>query len=122
MQLGDVLCREEEVRGGNRRTPQGRRNRPQLLPGLADIGAKRWPTWDVTTRPFRATKFSCSIRRPQRSDAEILGYLDYVKRQPRKALEYWTSFLDNNPDSLPVLTMTAWLLATDPDPARPQRW
>ena len=52
----------------------------------------------------------------QRSDRK-LGYLYYVKRQPRKALEYWTSFLDNNPDSLPVLTMTAWLLATDPDAA-----
>ncbi len=48
---------------------------------------------------------------------ETLGYLYYAKRQPRKALEYWTSFLDNSPDSLPVLTMTAWLLATDPDPA-----
>ncbi len=48
---------------------------------------------------------------------EALGYLYYVKRQPQKALEYWTSFLDNHPDSLPVLTMTAWLLATDPNDA-----
>ena len=52
-----------------------------------------------------------------RKATETLGYLYYVKHQPRKALEYWTSFLDDHPDSLPVLTMTAWLLATDPDPA-----
>ena len=69
-----------------------------------------------TTRPSRATKFSCSNRQPPAKQGD-LGYLYYVKRQPRKALEYWTRYLDSNPDSLPVLTMTAWLLATDPDAA-----
>jgi len=52
-----------------------------------------------------------------REATETLGYLYYVKRQPRKALECWNRILDSNPDSLPVLTMTAWLLATDPDSA-----
>ena len=46
-----------------------------------------------------------------------LGYLYYIKHQPRQALDFWTKYLDANPDSLPVLTMTAWLLATDPDQA-----
>jgi protein O-mannosyl-transferase len=48
---------------------------------------------------------------------KMLGYLYYAKREPKKALEYWTAFLGSQPDSLPVLTMTAWLLATDPDPS-----
>ena len=52
-----------------------------------------------------------------REAAESLGYLYYVKHQPLKALQFWTSLLDNDPDSLSVLTMTAWLLATDPDAA-----
>jgi protein O-mannosyl-transferase len=46
-----------------------------------------------------------------------LGYLYYVTHQPQKALECWTNSLESQPDSLPVLTMTAWLLATDPDRA-----
>jgi protein O-mannosyl-transferase len=59
------------------------------------------------------------LRQPAaaREATEALGYLHYIKRQPRKALEYWESVLNGNPDSLPVLTMSAWLLATDPDPA-----
>ena len=46
-----------------------------------------------------------------------LGYLYYLKHQPQQALDFWTKYLDANPNSLPVLTMTAWLLATDPDQA-----
>jgi protein O-mannosyl-transferase len=48
---------------------------------------------------------------------ELLGYLYYLKRQPRQALEFWTRGLGSQPDSLSMLTMTAWLLATDPDSA-----
>jgi tetratricopeptide (TPR) repeat protein len=48
---------------------------------------------------------------------EMLGYLYYLKHEPRKALEYWSVLLNANPDSLSVITMTAWLLATDPDAA-----
>ena len=47
----------------------------------------------------------------------ILGNLHYLSHRPQKALEYWTAYLNDHPDYLPMLTAMAWLLSTDPDPA-----
>jgi tetratricopeptide (TPR) repeat protein len=47
---------------------------------------------------------------------QILGDLYNSMHQPKKAIEYWTQYLNNHPDDVPVLTKMAWLLSTDTDP------
>ncbi len=48
--------------------------------------------------------------------AHSLGYLYFVTKRPIKALENWKLAIDVEPNSILALTMTAWLLSTDPDP------
>ena len=114
--LGDVLCRQKKFDEGIAALRKAVEIAPSyyaawqtLAATLANLGRhdEAIPCYEILLQqPATA-----------REATQMLGYLYYVKRQPRKALEYWTSFLDDNPDSLPVLTMTAWLLATDPDAA-----
>ena len=116
--LGRVLCLQKQYREGI----DALRKALELAPNCSEA----WKTLGqvaqtlVNDPQFRDEAIQCYtllVQQPETANAatETLGYLYYVQRQPRKAREYWLSFLDSNPDSLPVLTMTAWLLATAPD-------
>ncbi len=92
-----------------------------------ELNPQYYPAWQMLAQSLKnlgrydESIACCEVLLNQPATApeamETLGYNYYAKHEPRKALQYWMSYLDNNPDSLPVLTMTAWLLATDPDPA-----
>ncbi len=115
--LGKVLCRQKKFEEGI----AALRKAVEIAP--TNYGAWQTLAQTLANDPLRRDEaIQCYIillQQPAtaREATVTLGYLYYLKRQSRGALEYWTRFLDDNPDSLPVLTMTAWLLATDPDPA-----
>ena len=113
--LGDLLCRQKRLDQGI-----------DVLRTAIKIAPAYYPAWrtlgqalanDPQRRDEAIKCYSVLLGQPEtaRDAAETLGYLYYVKRQPRTALEFWARYLDEVPDSLPVLTMTAWVLATDPD-------
>ncbi len=114
--LGDALCRQKKYEEGI-----------AALRKAVAIAPDYYPAWQTLAENFANLGrhdeaiqcYEILLQQPATASeaTQMLGYLYYVKRQPLKALQYWTSFLDSNPDSLPVLTMTAWLLASDPDPA-----
>ena len=114
--LGDALCRQKKYEEGI-----------AALRKAVAIAPDYYPAWQTLAENFANLGrhdeaiqcYEILLQQPATASeaTQMLGYLYYVKRQPLKALQYWTSFLDSNPDSLPVLTMTAWLLATDPDAA-----
>ena len=114
--LGGVLCRQKKFEEGI----AALRKAVEIAPNYSAAWQTLAETLVNLGRHDEAIQcYDILLQQPAtaREAAANLGYLYYVKHQPRKALEYWTSFLDSNPDSLPVLTMTAWLLATDPDTA-----
>ena len=118
--LGMVLCRQKKFDDGIAEL----RKAVEIAPGSFGVWQTLAETLVGLGRYDEAIPCYELLRRQPaiaRDATGILGTLYYVKRQPRKALQYWASFLNNNPDSLPVLTMTAWRLGHRPGPRRPQR-
>lgn len=118
--LGCVLCRQKKFAEGIAALGKAVEIAPNYSPAWHMLAeAAQTLVNDPQRRDEAIACYEVLLRQPVTAGeaTETLGYLYYVKRQPGKALEHWTRFLDGNPDSLPVLTMTAWLLATDPHPA-----
>ena len=115
MKLGKVLCQENQLE-------EGIVDLRQVSPMSEFYVASQLSAVDALLGLNRRDEAiaCCEAMLPMpraRRDAAIkLGYLYYMSRQSAKAYDYWKISVETDSKALSALTMTAWMLATDPDP------
>ena len=121
--------KREEVHGGNRRR----------FGKAVELDSNCSAAWQILGRELAPRLLPCWSTDPEHRDEAIQCYTLLAQARPSTAAPQrkkpWATCItsappagqghraldellfDSHPDSLPVLTMTAWLLATDPNPA-----